>query len=154
MDLGVHLVDLALWAMDFPEVTAMTSHLFSKAAPIARDGDVVEDFATATLTLATGSVVRIACSWHLHAGRDAVITADFYGSDGGASFSNVGGSFFDFEAFHHAGTSNTRLAAPPDDWSGRAAIAWARQVAEGGRYGAAAEEFVTVARVLDRIYAW
>ena len=38
MDLGVHLVDLALWTLDFPEVTTVTGHLFSGGRPIARDG--------------------------------------------------------------------------------------------------------------------
>jgi predicted dehydrogenase len=153
VDLGVHLVDLALWTLDFPEVTAVSGHLFSKGQPIARDGDTVEDFATATLTLASGTVVRIACSWHLHAGRDAVIGADFYGTAGGASFSNLGGSFFEFEGRHHSGTSSRMLAEPPDAWMGGAIAAWAQQVAAGGRFDAErAQEFTRVTDVLDRIY--
>lgn len=153
MDLGVHLVDLALWTLGFPEVTSVTGHLFSRGAPIARDGDTVEDFATATLTLATGTVIRISCSWHLHAGRDAVIGADFYGTKGGASMANVRGSFLDFSAYHHAGTSSVALSEPPDAWPGRAAAAWANQLRAGGGFDAAAEDFTIVADVLDRIYA-
>ena len=153
MDLGVHLVDLALWTLDFPEVDTVTGHLFSCGAPIARDSDTVEDFATATITLATGAVVRITCSWHLHAGRDAVIGADFYGTQGGASFSNVGGSFFDFAARHHTRTQSVSLAEPPDAWSGRAIVHWAASLAQGGRFDESATEFGVVADVLDRIYA-
>lgn len=153
MDLGVHLVDLALWTLDFPEVTAVTGHLFSKGAPIARDSPIVEDFATATMTLASGAVVRIACSWNLHAGRDAVIGADFYGPQGGASFCNVDGSFMDFNAWHHTGTRSVPLADPPDDWSGRAIGAWAKRLGENPRFDASAHQFGVVADVLDRIYA-
>lgn len=152
MDLGVHLVDLALWTLDFPEVTTVTGHLFSKGAPIARDSATVEDFAIATMTLATGAVVRIACSWHLHAGRDAVIGAEFYGPRGGASFSNVGGSFLDFNARHHTGTRSVSLADPPDNWSGRAISAWAKQLGENPGFDASARQFGVVADVLDRIY--
>ena len=153
MDLGVHLVDLALWALDFPEVTGVTGHLFSKGRALEQDGEAIEDFAIATLLLATGTAVRITCSWHLHAGRDAVIGADFHGTEGGASLANVGGSFFDFTARHHVGTSSTSLAEPPDAWWGGAAAAWAKEVSAGGRFDPAAEQFVAVAHVLDRIYA-
>jgi len=152
MDLGVHLVDLALWALDFPEIATVTGHLFSKGRPIARDGETVEDFATATLTTADGVVIRLTCSWHLHAGRDAVIGAAFFGTHGGASFANVGGSFFDFAAHHHTGTASRALAAPPDAWSGRAIVAWAEQLAESPRFDPAAGQHAAVAQVLDRIY--
>jgi predicted dehydrogenase len=153
MDLGVHLVDLALWTLGFPEVTSVTGHLFSHGTPIARDSDTVEDFATATITLATGAVVRISCSWHLHAGRDAVIGADFYGTMGGASLANVGGTFLDFAAHHHTGTASILLSEPPDAWPGRAAAVWAAQLSAGGRFDQSADEFAAVADVLDRIYA-
>jgi predicted dehydrogenase len=153
MDLGVHLVDLALWTLDFPEVQSASGHLFSQGKPIARDGNMVEDFASATITLTNGSVVRITTSWHLHAGCDAVISADFYGTKGGASFANGNGSFFDFSARHNTGTQSVVLTQPPDDWSGRALIDWAAGLADGGRYNEQAREFAVVSDVLDRIYA-
>ena len=153
MDLGVHLVDLALWVLDFPEVATVDSRLFSKGRPIASDSEQVEDFAVATLTLASGVVVRVTTSWHLHAGRDAVIGADFYGTAGGASFFNVNGSFLDFAAQHNTGTKSVSLVQPPDAWTGRAPAAWAASVAQGGRFDPAAEHFTAVAEVLDRIYA-
>lgn len=153
MDLGVHLVDLALWVLDFPSVASVTSNLFKAGKPLPSDSAEVEDFAVATITLSTGAVVRITTSWHVHAGRHAVIAADFYGTKGGASFSNVDGSFFDFTARHNTGTESKTLASPPDDWSGRAAAAWAASLAKGGRFDPAAHEFSAVADVLDRIYS-
>ena len=153
MDLGVHLVDLALWVLDFPSVASVTSNLFKAGKPLPSDSAEVEDFAIATITLSTGAVVRITTSWHVHAGRHAVIAADFYGTKGGASFSNVDGSFFDFTARHNTGTESKTLASPPDDWSGRAAAAWAASLAKGGRFDPAAHEFSAVADVLDRIYS-
>ncbi|SFV35499.1 Predicted dehydrogenase [Devosia crocina] len=153
MDLGVHMVDLALWALGYPEVVETTGHLFSKGRPIDRDSETVEDYATATMTLASGTVVRLTCSWHLHAGRDAVIEADFYGTAGGASLRNVDGSFFDFRAVHHTGTSSQVLAEPEADWPGGAALDWARKLAQGQRFDPAAHDFTTVSTVLDRIYA-
>jgi predicted dehydrogenase len=151
MDLGVHLVDLLLWLLDFPEVVDVSSSLRSGGGPLARDG--VEDYAVAQLTLANGLVARLACSWRLQAGQEAVIEASLYGTGGGASLHNVGGSFYDFEARRFHGTSTELLVSPPDAWGGRAAAAWAEQLTQDRSFDPAAERLVDVAKVLDRIYA-
>ncbi len=152
MDLGVHLVDLALWCLDFPSVAGVESDLFCGGAQLTIPGGRAEDFATATLRLETGAMVRIACSWRLHAGRDADISATFYGPCGGASMRNLDGSFYDFTAVRLRGTSQEALVTPPDDWGGRAAVDWAARLAGGDRFDPSAEHLVHVAAVLDRIY--
>ncbi|WEX10187.1 Gfo/Idh/MocA family oxidoreductase [Chelativorans sp. AA-79] len=152
IDLGVHLVDLALWTLGFPKVSAISSHLFAGGEVLPADPSVVEDFAVATLTLEPGTVVRLACSWRLHAGQDAEIAAAFYGSEGGLALHNVNGSFYDFVAERYRGTAREQLAAPPDDWGGRAAIDWAVRLAANAGYDREADAFVDVAEVLDRIY--
>ena len=150
MDLGVHLVDLLLWLLDFPAMADVNARLLAgghRAGP-----DMVEDYAAAQLTLANGVVARLACSWRLQAGREAVIEASFYGDRGGARLRNVGGSFYDFEAHRFHGTGSELLVSPPDEWGGRAAAAWARQLARDRSFDPAAERAVDVARVIDRIY--
>jgi predicted dehydrogenase len=153
IDLGVHLVDLALWLLEFPKVEAVTSRLLAGGQELSVTSGEVEDYAVARLDLGTGAAVRLACSWRLNAGRDAVIEASFYGTQGAVSIRNLDGSFYDFQAQLFRGTSAERLAAPPDDWGGRAAAKWARSLAEHPGFDRAAEEFVAVATVLDRIYA-
>ena len=145
MDLGVHLVDLALWTLDFPRVADVSSRLVSSSGG-------VEDYAVATLGLKGGAVVSIACSWKLQAGCDAIISAAFYGEGGGAEMRNVGGSFYDFTAERYRGTAREALSTPPDDWGGRAAADWARRLAAGERFDPAADRLLEVAEVLDRIY--
>jgi predicted dehydrogenase len=151
MDLGVHLVDLALWTLGFPAVEAVSADLFAGGEPLA-GREACEDYAEVRLTLAGGTVVRLACSWRLQAGADAVIQAGFYGTDGGAALRNVDGSFYDFTAERYRGTARETLAAPPDAWGGRAADDWARRLAGDRRFDPEAERLVEVARVLDRIY--
>lgn len=151
MDLGTHMIDLALWTLGDPMVTSVSSALLSGGEPL-REGSV-EDFGAATLTLADGTVMRLACSWRLPAGQDAVISAAFYGSEGGALFSNVDGSFYDFVAERLRGQTRERLVSPPDAWGGRAAVAWARQLADGGRFDPEANKLIVLAEALDRIYA-
>jgi predicted dehydrogenase len=152
IDLGVHLVDLALWLLDFPEVTDTRSALFAGGERLAPGDPRVEDYATATLTLATGAEIRLACSWNLHAGCDAVIEAHFHGRDAGASLTNVAGSFYDFEGHLCRRQSRETLASPPDDWGGRAAVDWARRLAIGEGFDPQGDQFVKTAEILDLIY--
>jgi predicted dehydrogenase len=151
MDLAIHLVDLALWALDFPGVNVLASRLSARGRAIAGRGEV-EDHAAALLEVPGGPTVQLACSWRLAAGRDCVIEASFYGTEGGASLRNVGGSFYDFTVERFRGTSRETLAAPPDAWGGRAAVAWAEALARGGCYDPAVEGLVQVAEALDAVY--
>jgi predicted dehydrogenase len=152
MDLGVHLVDLALWVLDFPEVAGVTTKLFAGGELLAPAPDRVEDYAIATIQLTSGTAIQLACSWRLQVGRDAIISAAFYGTNGGAALNNVDGSFYNFIAERYRGTARERLVTPPDAWGGRAAVDWAKRLASGAGFDPAAANFVTVSRVLDRIY--
>jgi predicted dehydrogenase len=150
IDLGVHLVDLALWMFDFPEVV-------DARATLLRDGraaraDEVEDYAIGELKLANGAVVRIACSWNLNAGRDAVIETAFYGTQGGAALRNRDGSFFDFSAELFRGRETSVLTSPPDEWGGRAAAEWVRKLAAGERFSGTTSGLLQTAAALDRLY--
>lgn len=152
IDLGIHLIDLLLWVMDFPEVPEVRSHLYAEGNRLAKPEGGLEDYATAELRLASGTIARLACSWRLPAGCDAVIEAAFYGTRGAAILRNVNGSFYEFTVEHCEGTRRRRLASPPDDWGGRAVCAWARRIAEGANFDSAAERLVAVSAVVDRIY--
>jgi predicted dehydrogenase len=154
IDLGIHLVDLALWVLGSPRVTGVQSKLFAASKPLTAGDldDTVEDYAVAEIDLEGGTALRLACSWKLQAGRDAVIEAAFYGTGGGAALRNVDGSFYDFVVERYDGTSRRTLAEPPDEWGGRAAVQWARQLAEGSCFDPEIEGIVDVAATLDRIY--
>ena len=152
MDLGVHLVDLALWVLGFPQVNHVASRLFASGKPLERGASQVENYATANLDLEGGTIAQLACSWKLSAGCDAIISATFYGTEGGLSFHNVNGSFYDFVAEEFRGTSRKTLACPPDAWGGRAAVAWARQLKQNSGFDPQISHVVQVASVLDAIY--
>ena len=152
MDLGVHLVDLALWTLGFPVLTSATSRLFAGGAPLAPGSSAVEEYALATLGFDSGAAAQLACSWRLHAGQEAVISATFHGTKGGAGMRNVGGSFYDFTAEASSGTQRRTLVSPPDAWGGRAAADWATRLARGDRFDPTSDDLVSVAEVVDRIY--
>ena len=153
IDLGIHLVDMALWILDFPSVERISSRLFTGGKPRVRGDTALEDYAVVRLDLATGAVANLSCSWRLPAGCDAVIGACFYGTAGGMALRNVGGSFYDFRAEQYSGTATAALVEPPDAWGGRAAVAWVHRLAQDGGYDPAIEKTEIVARVIDKIYS-
>jgi predicted dehydrogenase len=150
IDLGIHLVDLALWLMDFPELVRAEGRLFRDGRPPRPDE--VEDYAAGSLELANGASVRIACSWNLSAGTDAVIRASFHGTGAGAEMRNENGSFFDFTAELFEGRERRTLASPPDDWGGRAGADWVEKLAAGGRFDQSTTGLLETARALDALY--
>lgn len=153
MDLGIHLVDLLVWLFDNPELNEVSSQLFSKGKVIDNIDEQVEDYAVAQLLINGNIAVQLACSWNLPAGVDAVIEASFYGTNGGVSFKNINGSFYDFVAERFYGTSRQTISTPGDAWGGKAAIDWAEQLAaKGNKFNPDAEQYIKSAEILDKIY--
>ncbi|HEX8617599.1 MAG TPA: Gfo/Idh/MocA family oxidoreductase [Thermoanaerobaculia bacterium] len=146
IDLGIHLVDMALWTLGFPNVERTTARLFHHG------GHSVEDYAVAMMDLSNGAALQLACSWNLSAGREAVIGATFYGAHGAAAFRNVNGSFYDFVAEHYQKTQTTQLTQPGDPWGGRAAVDFARRLAQSNAFDPAVEHVIDVAEALDAMY--
>jgi predicted dehydrogenase len=152
IDLGIHLVDLALWTLHQHRVAKVVSCLFAGGGPWQGEGQTVEDYATARLDLETGTAVQLACSWKLPAGRDAIIDARFYGTRGGAALRNVNGSFYQFAAERFRGTVAETLSSGPEEWGGRAAVAWAKALGKGQRFDPEIETLLPVMAALDRVY--
>lgn len=153
IDLGIHLVDLALWMLGFPRVQNVTSRLMTQGKPWNHQSDAVEDYASARLDLESGASINLTCSWRLPAGCDAVISGAFYGTSGGAGFHNVNGSFYEFAAARFRGTLREPLPSVSEEWGGRAAVAWVRALAESPRFDPRIETLSNVADTLDAIYA-
>jgi len=153
IDLGTHLIDLLLWLTTSNAIHVDAARILRHGVPLTDDGDEVEDFALAQVQTDTGVAARVACSWFLHAGCDCVFECALLGTEAAVRMTNVRGSFYDFEVAVHSGTAREVLVAPPDDWGGRAIIAWGEGLADGQRHGAAAvEELERLAVALDEIY--
>jgi predicted dehydrogenase len=152
MDLGSHLVDLAHWVLGSQTAAhAVAATLRHGGGSLATTSADVEDYAAASFGL-DDVAVRLACSWRLHAGQEALIKAAFYGTRGGAEMRNVGGSFYDFEALMFNGTSSEVLVTPPDEWGGRAVVDWAQRAAKSLTFDGEADSYLVSARTLNRIY--
>lgn len=151
LDLGIHLLDLMLYALDFPETTKVNSSLFAKGVSV-KGKKAVEDYASVAMELQDDITAQLACSWNLSAGVDAIIETSFYGTNGAVAMKNVDGSFYDFEALRYWGTKSETLAVPPDNWGGRALLDWVKKLSVNDNFNPEAEQYLQSAAILDKIY--
>lgn len=150
LDLGVHLLDLALWVQGMPPTERVRSRLFSHGEPV--QGDALEDLAYAEFIQANGAIMRLACSWYAQIGRPAQIQMELSGTRGGARWSNVEGSFYDFDVEIFQGTTSERLGTSRDDWGTRALGAWLKRLQVSNPFDAEAEDIVRSAALIEEVY--
>lgn len=148
MDLGIHLLDLALWNLNFPRIANASSHVFAQG-----NHDASEDQALVQLDLENGATIKLACSWKLPPGCGAIISASFYGTKGEAVFHNVNGSFDEFTAARFRSSKREMLGCPAQMWSGSAVFDWAQRLGNGERFSDDIEHLSHVATAIDAIYA-
>jgi predicted dehydrogenase len=155
IDLGTHLLDLALWLTGGRSLDVQAAQVLRQGAPLdlVAAPDAVEDFALAHLLIDGRITARLACSWWEPVGADCEIAVTVRGSAGAFVIRNVGGSFVDFAAERLHGRTREAVCAPPDDWGARALAAWAVELAADPGYDPEVESALTVAAGIDAIYA-
>jgi predicted dehydrogenase len=168
LDLGIHLIDLAGWLTGDWAYQEVRSRLWHQGRELDDWTEAVEDCAFADWRTGGGAAVRLACSWRLSAGQDALIEAVVYCTRGAVAVRNIDGSFYDFVAEHWEGTRRTRLDDPPnadsaetitssvaserDEWGGKALIGWARALVSGATFNGDIVHAAAVAELVDEIY--
>lgn len=167
LDIGVHMLDLALWLLGNPRVVLVTGKTFQTFtrpearqtrmwAPAASDGAYdVEDFAVAFLHLETGATLTLEVSWAANLARD-VQFVHLFGTGAGAVLEEIDFSDRRFtvytERFGCLVDESPRVKWEP--WGDRVAM-WRHFldcVKTGQPPSAAVEEAVQVQRILDAIY--
>lgn len=167
-DIGVHMIDLALFVLGFPEVVAVKGYLSGQLGArgvglgswgIDRSSSGrydVDDTATATLTLAGGAQIRLHVAWAAFAPSEERVT--LYGTRGGADRS--GGTENGEHPplrFFGAGAGGSIVDLPLDsavqgDGGFKGAIAsFVRAVREGEPLLVLPEQTLVTTRILERI---
>jgi predicted dehydrogenase len=169
LDLGTPVLDLALWALGYPEVVGASGRLFVRGQPLCGRGHVqdalrseAEDAVAASVELSTGATIRLSCAWGAHIGCGARLKAEFHGTRGGAALVSVGGRADELRAERYRGPDTEGLGVSDEcgaqsavgERSSLSAVRWARQLAEGRvGYDPRCERAVEVAGAIDRVYA-
>ncbi len=119
IDLGVHMLDQALFVMGYPDVASVTAQTFTKfdrkdVPDITMD---VDDFAIALIRLANGAVLELEISWASHHDHPEELGFQVYGTEGGArrltqNYKEVQTTVHRRE---HGGLNVTRMDQPPRD---------------------------------------
>ncbi len=86
IDLGVHMLDLALWLMGDPEPVAVSGAVYNKLGPaLARSAEMdVEDMASAYVRLNTGATLTLETSWVSYTEARDHVFCQLLGTKGGA----------------------------------------------------------------------
>ncbi|ODS86662.1 MAG: hypothetical protein ABS46_00770 [Cytophagaceae bacterium SCN 52-12] len=152
IDLGIHLIDMMLWLLDYPGVEVIASMMSSKGKPLTAEGQEVEDFALALLCAGGNLPVSLTCSWHSSPGAGADFSFHLHGTLGALSFRNKGGSFYDFEAVRLHGDKTIPVSEETGIWGGSAIAHWFRKLGESAAFDPGSIRAVQVAEIVDEIY--
>jgi len=163
IDIGVHILDLALWFMGNPKPVAVSG--VAKAplahhpgafstwglAPVPQDMDV-EDFAAAFVRFENGATLVLEVSWLLHhdtPGEDMQMW--LYGTEGGCQWPKCDVMSTNYETRQ---LYNQTLQLTADNMEPHAleCVEFARAVAEGAPSPVPAEQSLQVMTILDGIY--
>ena len=104
-DIGVHVLDYALYLLGEPRVVAVSAATYAELGPRGRGGSgrpaadatvspfEVEDFASAFLRLEGGGTLLIEAGWASYRSPEDLMDFTVYGTDGGAELRIEGASF-------------------------------------------------------------
>jgi predicted dehydrogenase len=171
IDLGVHVLDMALWLMDNPKVVAVSAATYAELGPQGKgqwggsrftvtDNQPyeVEDLATALLRMENGATLQLETSWAGYTGHTDEFGVSLMGNNGGAElhvrdYASTG----TLRLFHDVGgapTDATPRLQTKEVWEGHAQIV--HSLVDGILHGTpvspSVEEGLDRARLIDAIY--
>lgn len=144
--LGIHLLDLAMWSLNYPDLEVIKSILLPDIK------GVKEDYAFALLKTSDSIPISLTCSWDTSANSTSTIQVTVNGSEADATFRNTNGSCHDFEIVKFIGDKTEVLFNGADDWEGRPLIDWSQRMIAGNEYDSKIESVLKVVKMIDKIY--
>ena len=150
IDIGVHILDLAMWYMGHPEPVAVTGCTYSNFGPALDPAFDVDDHAHAFVRFANGASLSLETSWASHVEGEA-IGFELRGTRGGAR--RVGSYQGAYTVFKTSGDTFVDLTprAPfppcPD-----AQCRFAASILHGEPNAAPGEHGLAAQRVLEALY--
>ena len=154
IDLGVHIIDIALYCLGFPKVLSVTGQTYMKfdKLDVPKLKMEVDDFATAYIRCEGDITLAVEVSWASHHTPGEEMTTAIYGTNGGV-FRQIGQDWkpqITVSRREHGNLVTTKLdsfadvPSPPQDLIN--AVLENRQPAASGEHG------LLLMKILDAIY--
>ena len=159
IDIGVHILDLAMHLMGYPEpksVTAVTLQKLAKRTDIRgwwgewdRNAINVEDFAAGFIRFANGAALSLECSWLANIKEPEFTKITLMGTEAGAEWPEL-----TIHSESAGSTTDTALKFPDDKVGGhqKEIAAFADAILTGKPSPVPTEQSLNVIRVLDGLY--
>jgi predicted dehydrogenase len=168
IDLGVHMLDLALWLIGDPRVLSVSAASYAALGPRGRgffpgrrfqfQGSVptfdVEDFLTAFLRLETGATLVLEVSWAGYTHKGDRFFVHLWGDEGGAEMDVLDYTHEDTLRIY-TDTGGVRTEIRPETGGDRDSSAnseFARAVRQGQAVSPTVEEGLRILRIIEAIY--
>ena len=171
MDIGVHMLDMALHLLGDPQVSSATAATYAEFGPRGRGGSAygpranvdtkvdfeVEDLSTAFLRLDGGGTLLLESSWAQWIPYDQCYVA-LYGSEGGASIEWGGWGVEPYQRLNvwteiDGIPAELQPIVPPHGHHEASVLQFIAKVRSGDFAAHRGEEALIRAKVLDAIYA-
>lgn len=159
LDLGVHVLDLAMHFMGHPKPTAVSGFT---ARELARQQNVgnqwgqyrsedfeVEDFAAALIRFAGGAALTLEVSWLFNMSEPETCAVSLHGTGGGACWPDLR-----LNCVREGLLVNSQIISNTADEGHKNELeAFCDAIRGGGRSPVPAEQSLTIARILEALYA-
>jgi predicted dehydrogenase len=162
LDIGVHMLDLALFTVGNFEVETVSGAVFSKLGPrgighggwgLSDDEKLafdVDDLAMALLRLKGGAVVNLGISWACHQKQDDYYNVELHGTEAGATL--YPGEVYKYDPVAR-GTYEVAHLKPAIAWPHcDRFVNFVRSITGDEKPGVSLEQGLKVQEVLDAIY--
>lgn len=111
-ELGAPLLELALWAIGSPDILDAKGYLYADGLPCSSGVSDTNDYGLATLELTGNTSLQLCCSWNLTPEQEPMVSATFYGINGGVAFKSMAGKPGQFMAERYKGLTTEILYSP------------------------------------------
>lgn len=151
VDMSFHLIDLALWLLDYPRVVNVKSYAISGNVPEISRPDKLGDYALAKIHLADGATVRVGYSQR--SSCDTVIDMEIYGSCRGDSVLKSMNEFlFNFVVGGNMNACKINSGFHHDTWINQSLIEWVMRLNSVPGFDPGIEKSIYIADIIDRVY--
>ncbi|GIP33725.1 Gfo/Idh/MocA family protein [Paenibacillus sp. J2TS4] len=162
IDIGVHMLDLALYLMGNPKPVSVYGSTYAEFGPRKKGIGTwgkpnwegiydVEDLATAIIKMEDGSSLTLEVSWAVHMDTDSTPFLHLMGTDGGASYRGSSGKLLT-EKFNRATEMDLQTLDEDEGARGRLSRHFLECIREGKEPITSALSGYTNNLVLDAIY--